>query len=247
MYNIINNYDLFIFDLDDTLVKTEKLHYRCWMQVLKNKLGSAFNIEYSYFCSKFHSNKKDSIRNYLENDLKINNYIDLVNEKNISYIELLEKEKDNLTLIDGCEELLLNIMSNNKQFVIVSNSLKSNIDFFSNLFPILKLSSKNYYREMFTNKKPDPECYLKVLNDFSHIENIIGFEDSITGIQAMTSVPKIQTVFINTSDYYHYNYIINNYKNLFQIKDYTIFNLPSNIDNIYNKTPLNNKVNLISI
>ena len=150
--------------------------------------------------------------------------MDLINQKNIMYLELLEEEKDNLSLIDGCEELLINIIKNKKQFVIVSNSLKSNIDFFSNLFPILKLSSKNYYREMFTNKKPNPECYLKVIDDFSHIENIIGFEDSITGIQAMTSVTKIQTVFINTSDYYHYNYIINNYKNLLQIKDYKIFN-----------------------
>jgi beta-phosphoglucomutase-like phosphatase (HAD superfamily) len=223
MYNIINNYDLFIFDLDDTLVKTEKLHYVCWVKVLQNKLGISFNIDYSYFCSKFHSNQKDSIKNYLENDLHLDNYLNLVNEKNIMYLELLEQEKDNLTLIDGCEELLLNILKNNKQFVIVSNSLKSNIDFFCNLFPILKLSSKNYYREMFTNKKPNPECYLKVLNDFPHIKNIIGFEDSITGIQAMTSVPLIQTVFINTPDYYHYNYIINTYNNLLYIKDYTVF------------------------
>jgi len=224
MYNIINNYDLFIFDLDDTLIKTEKLHYICWINVLQNNLGDSFNIDYKYFCSKFHSNKKDSIKNYIENDLKINNYIELIDKKNKLYLQLLEQEKDNLKLIDGCEELLLNIIKNNKQFVIVSNSLKSNIDFFSNLFPILKQSSKNYYREMFINKKPHPECYLRVLEDFSHIKNIIGFEDSITGIQSMTSVPKIKTVFINTPDYYHYNYIINNYKNLLLIKDYVVFN-----------------------
>ena len=222
MYDIINNYDLFIFDLDDTLVKTEKLHYKCWIKVLQNKLGKSFNIDYNYFCSKFHSNQKDSIKNYLENDLKINNYMDLINQKNIIYLKLLEQEKYNLKLIDGCEELLLNIIKNNKKFVIVSNSLKSNIDFFCNLIPILKLSSKNYYREMFTNKKPNPECYLKVVEDFSDIKNIIGFEDSITGIQALTSVPKIQTVFIKTPDYYHYNYIIYNYKNLILIQDYNI-------------------------
>lgn len=223
MYDIINNYDLFVFDLDDTLVKTEKLHYKCWMKVLKNKLGNSFNIEYPYFCSKFHSNKKDSIKNYLENDLNIKNYMDLINEKNVKYLELLEQEKDNLCLIDGCEELLINIIKNKKQFVIVSNSLKSNIDFFSNLFPILKLSSKNYYREMFLNKKPHPECYLRVLNDFAHIDNIIGFEDSITGMQAMTSVDKIQTVFINTPDYYHYDYIINTYDNILVITNYLQF------------------------
>jgi beta-phosphoglucomutase-like phosphatase (HAD superfamily) len=220
MYDIINNYDLFIFDLDDTLVKTEKFHYQCWKKVLQNKLGNTFNMEYSDFCLKFHSNKKDSIKNYLEIDLKLKNYLEISHEKNIMYLELLEQEKYNMKLIDGCEELLINILQNKKQFVIVSNSLKSNIDFFSNLFPILKLSSKNYYREMFINKKPHPECYLRVLNDFSYIDNIIGFEDSITGIHAMTSVDKIQTIFINTPDYYHYNYIINTYNNILQISDY---------------------------
>jgi beta-phosphoglucomutase-like phosphatase (HAD superfamily) len=107
-------------------------------------------------------------------------------------------------------EYLTNIINLNKEFVIVSNSLKSNIDFFSELFPILKKSSKNYYREILKNKKPNPECYLTVIRDFPS-RKMIGFEDSITGIHAITAVPEIKTMFINTSDYYHYDYIMKNY------------------------------------
>ena len=50
---------------------------------------------------------------------------------------------------------------------------------------------------------------------------MIGFEDSITGIHAMSQVHSIDTVFINNPQYYYYNYINNNYKLKHVIKDYT--------------------------
>ena len=33
--NIFKTYDLFIFDLDDTLVKTEEYHYDAWLKTLQ--------------------------------------------------------------------------------------------------------------------------------------------------------------------------------------------------------------------
>ena len=108
----------------------------------------------------------------------------------------------------------------NKKFVIVSNSLKQHIDFFSELFPILKNSSKNYYREILVNRKPHPECYLKVISDFPNMK-MVGFEDSITGIHAMSQVPDIDVSFINTENYYYYNDIIKIYSPKYVFNDYT--------------------------
>ncbi len=48
---------------------------------------------------------------------------------------------------------------------------------------------------------------------------MIGFEDSIAGIHAL-KLSNIDTVFINNSDYYHYNYIIENYNIVKVIIDY---------------------------
>jgi hypothetical protein len=48
---------------------------------------------------------------------------------------------------------------------------------------------------------------------------MVGFEDSITGIQSITQVPEIFTYFINTYEYIHYEYILKNY-NVIQINDY---------------------------
>jgi len=209
----INDYKLFIFDLDDTLIKTEYIHYISWKTILN------IDFNYNFYISVFHSNKKDNIKNYLINELKIDNYKDLIEKKNEFYINYINSNKNQISMIDGAELLLEYIISNNKEFVIVSNSPKIQIDFYCELFPILKKSSKNYYREMFINRKPDPECYLKVVSDFPN-KKMIGFEDSITGIHSITQVHDIDTVFINSEHYFYYNYIIENYIFLLKITCY---------------------------
>jgi beta-phosphoglucomutase-like phosphatase (HAD superfamily) len=211
MVDLIQNNDLFIFDLDDTIVKTEKFHYEAWLTTLKNFISKDFTITYDFFCSKFHATIKNnnSIKEYLVNELELINYEEIINFKNDKYISIINKNKINL--IEGCDKLMNLIINNKKQFVIVTNSLKCQIDYFSELFPILKKSSKNYYREIIKLKKPNPECYKMVLNDFPN-KQMVAFEDSITGIQAITQIPEIYTYFINSIDYIHFEYIINNYR-----------------------------------
>ena len=208
--NIFNKFDLFVFDLDDTLIKTEIYHYKAWLNTLRLFLSSDFHFSFDDFFSIFHSIKQDSIKNYLVNDLKIENYEDVIKTKNNLYYNLINENKNELKMVDGAHEFIQQILKNNKKFVIVTNSPKEQIDFLSDLFIILKKSTKNYYREMFKNKKPNPECYLKVINDFPK-ERIVGFEDSITGIHSMTQTD-IFTYYINNSNYYHHMYILNNYK-----------------------------------
>jgi len=215
----INEYELFIFDLDDTLIKTETYHYQSWLSILKKYKGDNFYIDFSNFCSKFHSNKSDAIKKYIQNELIIDDYEKLIKEKNELYMKNINNNKNEIELLDGCHLFIEELIKCDKKFVIVSNSPKIQIDFFCELFPILQKSTKNYYREMFTNKKPNPECYLSVICDFPNMK-MIGFEDSITGIHAITTVDTIDTVFINTSEYYYYDYIIENYKLKHVINNY---------------------------
>ena len=53
MNNLINNFDLFIFDLDDTLVKSEKYHYTAWLITLKNAINDDFYFVYFYFVALY--------------------------------------------------------------------------------------------------------------------------------------------------------------------------------------------------
>jgi len=221
MNNIFSNYDVFVFDLDDTLIKTEQYHYEAWLETIRTFLNNEFKLSFKEFTSIFHSIKQDSIKNYLINELKIENYEDGIKTKNQLYYNLINKNKEKLKMVDGADEFIQEILKNNKKFVIVTNSPKEQIEFLSDVFSILKQSTKNYYREMFKNKKPNSECYLKVISDFPN-ERIVGFEDSITGIHAMTNA-NIDTYYISNPNYYHNNYILNNYK-IISIKNYNIFN-----------------------
>jgi len=69
MNNIIKEYDLFIFELDDTIIKTENYHYSTWLKVLKNRIDINFSISFEYFCEKFHSKDSENINKYLINQL----------------------------------------------------------------------------------------------------------------------------------------------------------------------------------
>jgi beta-phosphoglucomutase-like phosphatase (HAD superfamily) len=209
MQKVIDKYDFFIFDLDDTIIKTEIIHYESWMKALKITLGTNFYINSNDFFSIFHSIKQDSIKDYLLN-LKITNYEEVIKLKNQIYFESIIKNKDDIKMIDGCNEFINKIIENNKQFVIVSNTLKEQIDFFTELFPILKYSTKNYYREILKHKKPNPHCYLTVVEHFPN-KKMVSFEDSITGIHAVSQVKQIDSYFINSPNYFHYEYIMQNY------------------------------------
>lgn len=222
MKNIINIYDLFIFDLDDTLVKTENYHYEAWLHVIRKNIDINFFFDFYIYCSIFHSNQIDNIKKYLKNELLIEDIENIIKEKNKYYLYLINENKDKLKLIDSAFELLTNIIINNKKFVIVSNSTQKNVDFFCNLFPILNKCSKKYYGELLNYKKPNPECYIKVIEEFPS-SKIIGFEDSITGIHAMANVKDIDTIFINNKNYFHYDYIIRNYNIKLTVENYNIF------------------------
>lgn len=221
MENLVDNFDLFIFDLDDTIVKTEQFHHKAWILTLKNIIDTDFDFDFNFFCSKFHSMIEDNIKLYLVNELKIpeNKYEAIYKQKTQKYLDLINANKNNLKLVDNFDYFLNKIINHSKKFVIVTNTSKCNLDFYLELFPILKKSEKNYYREMMINKKPNPECYIKVANDFPNLKKI-GFEDSLTGIHALSCVSAISTVFINTRQYYYYDYIINNYPILLAIENY---------------------------
>jgi beta-phosphoglucomutase-like phosphatase (HAD superfamily) len=216
MENILESYDLFIFDLDDTLLMTEKIHNKAWNITLSKYLKKDFYIDFSEYCSIFHCKTKDRIKKYLVEELLLENFDEVINNKNNLFLELIKVDKPNLNI--GAELLLKKILELNKKFVIVTNSPLLTVEYVLSVFPVLSLCDKYYYREMFKNKKPDPECYLKICNDYPNKKKI-GFEDSITGVHALCQVDEIYPVFINLKDYYHYRHIMETY-NVKNIKNF---------------------------
>ena len=237
------DFDLFVFDFDGTIMDTEKIHCKAWEDILSHKIGIHNYQKY------FHSLIKDYSKHYLHlfYNIKYEDYDHLYKLKQDKYEELIKSE--NIELIKGVYDFLNYLIQKNKKFVIVSNTSKKFIDYYSIKYPILNNAFKIYTKELFIHKKPNPECYLKIVNEFKN-DKIIGFEDSLVGIHALYQVDQITPVFIYNEDYYYKDHMIEKYNNIIVLKDYDINDLEDTLAKrnlIYNfdfiHSILNNNIN----
>lgn len=162
---IVNKYDIFIFELNNTIVNIEKYQYLAWLKTLN------INFSFEYFCNKFHPKDFDSIRNFLSNTLHLDNYDELMIIKNKNYLNILNDSINELNLIPGFIDLINLIIKENKKFIIVSDTYKDNIDFFLNLFPILHKADQFYYRELFNINKFNHTTYLEIISNNKFTNN----------------------------------------------------------------------------
>ena len=109
----IKDYDLFIFDLDGTIINTEIYHHIAWNKALTQYLNNKIEIIYSEYCK--HLKTEHNITDPKIFEIKNNIYQDYI--KNI-----------NIDFIGNCKNFIETIINNNKKFVIVTNTPKSNAD-----------------------------------------------------------------------------------------------------------------------
>lgn len=220
----INNYDIFIFDLDGTIIDSEIKHYEAYNNQLNNKLS------YKSYCDIFHTDKKEDF-------LKENN------------IDIIKKEKDfkelyklNPKLIDGFENFFNSLINNGKITCIVTNSNKERCEFIKTLHPILNYIDLWITKDDVIKIKPNPEGYIKAiqkLGNDNELEKIIIFEDSYMGLESIKNIPYVSKVFMNTNNYNDVKYNYLNYLNYNNIlndnKDNNNNNYDNNYDNIFRK------------
>jgi D-arabinose 5-phosphate isomerase GutQ/beta-phosphoglucomutase-like phosphatase (HAD superfamily) len=247
MENILN-YDLFVFDFDGTIMDTEKTHCKAWEIVLSKHMDKEIIININDYQKYFHSLIKDYSKNYLNifYNIKYEDYDNLYKLKQNIYEEFIKTE--NIELITGIEIFLNFLINNNKKFIIVSNTSNRFIYLYSLKYPILKNAHKIYTKELFINKKPNPECYLHVVNEFKNYK-IIGFEDSLPGMTSLYQVNNITPVLIYDKKYYYNNLIIEKYNNIILLENYNIKDLDNMLNNylsdnlLFIDNILNNNIN----
>ena len=248
MYDNILSYDLFVFDFDGTILDTEPYHCKAWNIALNEYNISTsitdidINVSLNEYFQYFHSLDNKYTKMYLHFKYKINiDQFDIIylNKQKI-YNELIKKNK--VLWINECNNFLQFIIENNKEFIIVTNTSKDNINIFKEQYPILNKALCFYTKEGFFCKKPNPECYLKIVHNYKNkiinnklIQKIIGFEDSLPGFHALYQVTDITPVFIHAhiythNKYYHYDTIMNEYPNLIEINNYHLDNLNNKLN-----------------
>ena len=180
----INKFQFFLFDFDGLLVNTEALHYQAYVNMLARR-GYTLDWSFSQFCELAHLNAtalQEAVYSAFP-DLEPNWEL-LYREKKQIYLELLLAGK--IELMPGVEPLLRELASLNVRRCVVTNSLYEQTRLIAAQLPILQTIPHWVTREDYTKPKPDPEGYLRAIALYAAPgDRIIGFEDSIRGLQAL--------------------------------------------------------------
>ena len=187
---MIYQYKLYIFDLDGTIIDSEYSHYQAYNNQLINK------ISYSEYQDIFHDeNKKKQF--LIENSIcKI--------KKEEEFIEIYNK---NAKLVEGFETFFYELIELGKDIVIATNSSEERMSYILSKHPILNNVNKIVSKKNMVNIKPNPECYINIINDCKYsIDEIIIFEDSYTGFKSLERIDS-EKIFICHPSYFYYNNI----------------------------------------
>lgn len=186
----IFNYNLYIFDLDGTIIDSEYSHYEAYNKQIINKISF-----YEYECI-FHielSKKKFINDNNICKKKKENDFLNIYD--------------NNYKYIDGFEIFINKLIELGKEIYIVTNSSEERVKYILKKHPLLNYVSKIITSNNMKKIKPDPECYINAINDSKYnINDIIIFEDSYIGYKSIENID-VEKVFICKSSYYYYNEI----------------------------------------
>jgi D-arabinose 5-phosphate isomerase GutQ/beta-phosphoglucomutase-like phosphatase (HAD superfamily) len=226
LFKNILDYDLFIFDFDGTIMDTEKYHYNAWYNAIKEYVDIEEDIDFtmSTYEKYFHTLDHNNIKKYLEIqfNMNIDDYEYIYERKQHFYENNINTIP--IQLMHGANDFLNFLIENNKKIVIVSNTSLKFLEIFKNKYPILNNIHKVYTKELFVNKKPNPECYLKIAHEYKDYKKI-GFEDSLVGMHSLYQVTSITPVLIYNENYYHNDKIMHDYINIIKLENYNLIHL----------------------
>lgn len=180
----IRDFQLFLFDFDGLLVDTEGLHYQAYVNMMARR---GYRLEWSFarYNEMAHLNAtaiKEGL--YAEFPDLEPNWDLLYAEKKQAYFDLLATGQ--IRLMPGVERLLRALEKEKIRRCVVTHSVLEQTLLIRKWLPVLNTIPKWVTREDYDQPKPHPECYLRAIQLYGQPgDQIIGFEDSIRGLQAL--------------------------------------------------------------
>jgi beta-phosphoglucomutase len=183
----IHDYQLFLFDFDGLLVNTEEIHFLAYQRMLKAH-GYDLDWDFNRYCQAAHYDAtalRDQIyKLYPQLQAEEPDWKKLHAEKTRIISELIQAGA--VHLMPGAHKLLQTLQDANVKRCVVTHSPVELIKLVRQQNPILDTIPFWMTREMYTQPKPNPECYLKAIEMFAKPEDrVIGFEDTPRGIWAL--------------------------------------------------------------
>lgn len=178
-----------IFDLDGTLVDSEPIHEKAWTMTAENY---GFNYQHEQFVGKGDNAVAESI----VTKVKVHNPTLTTKQ--------LEKEKEayflaelvNLKVRDGVEELIQQLKQKKIKCAIASSTTRKQVDAMVAAAKLTATFDVILTGDQVTNKKPNPEIYLKALEQLQLTsEEAIAVEDSPVGAEAACNAHLVTIAF----------------------------------------------------
>ena len=170
-----------IFDMDGVIVDTEPVHHYAYNQHFKQ-----LNIVVTPgMYASFTGNSTKNIFERLKVQFNLpDDVTTLVDTKRQLFNDAFDSKED-LYLLDGVEDLIKDLYSNDMQLVLASSSATVTINKIFNRFGLHKYFTHIVSGEDFPKSKPHPAIFLKAAElSLTPIENCIVIEDSTNGIKA---------------------------------------------------------------
>ena len=186
----IRDFQLFLFDFDGLLVNTEHIHHQAYVNMLERR---GFHLDWSFatYCEVAHVSA-DALREalYAEFPALEPNWSLVYAEKKKAYFDLLSSGK--VEMMPGVERLLRELAAAGIRRCVVTHSAFEQTNLIRSQIPALQSLPKWITREDYEKPKPHPECYLRAIELYGQKgDRIIGFEDSLRGLEALRQTPAI--------------------------------------------------------
>ena len=170
-----------IFDMDGVLVNSEPLHHEVSLVQFKN-----LDIEVTDdVFATFTGNSNKMIYQKLKDRFALQQEIgDLIATKNKLFLEAFDK-KENLNLIPGVKELIVDLYNNGVQLIVASSSEMEIINKVFERFDLDPYFTHKVSGNDFPESKPNPAIFVKAASySKAPIQECVIIEDSTNGIKA---------------------------------------------------------------
>ena len=170
-----------IFDMDGVIVDTEPLHHYAFQQHFK-----LLNIDVSpELYASFTGNSTKNVYHKLKNEFQIDQQVDnLVLQKRDLFNEVFDNDT-NLKLLEGVENLIIDLHQNNMQLILASSSANITINKIFTKFNLNQYFTHKISGEDFEFSKPHPAIFNHAVKlSTQSAQNCIVIEDSTNGIAA---------------------------------------------------------------
>lgn len=170
-----------IFDMDGVIVDTEPVHRYAYYQLFDELNITVPEEMYTSFTGFSTRNTFQFLKNQFNLQQEVE---DLIQEKRNRFNDAFDTKED-LTLLDGVENLIKDLHQNGMQLIVASSASKVTIDRVFTRFNLHQYFSHIVSGEDFPQSKPHPAIFEHAASlSTAPKENCIVIEDSTNGVKA---------------------------------------------------------------